>query len=725
MKKKGHQKIFQIFMLMLGLLREAQAQGQSCANLTCPGTCACRFIEFDVKFDNCECLSDQSPCEARPTETCDVEAPFFYECVDILIENSGGGEELDKLCTCPLGRATHFDLSTFSLVCIDVDECSSGEHNCGSTAICANTDGSYICEDIDECSEGTHNCAASETCLNHEDGFSCQINDMCAVLQPCHERATCENTDDGSYICTCASGFEGDGEISCEDINECTSGGWPRGGCDWWGNGGKCINEIGSHRCNCANGYQGDGENCEDIDECKEKTHSCAEDSKCSNSPGSYSCQCLTGFSGDAYLACDDINECLNSPCAENASCSNTRGSFSCSCNSGFAGDPRTSCEDINECEGDHGCPVNSRCTNLEGSFKCEGFAMKNGRFEDIDECANNPCHHNANCVNNDGSFDCICQDGYHGDGFVCDLTVNCFVDNGGCSHFCNIPSGCSCPGSCWNLDSDNKTCVPDVEKSEMQCLPGSMDISIDGCLFEDGKNYELQMIDPNCILSKNGGFFELEVDFDECGTYIDKMNGQVLMSQKVQAMTGDPLSQIIEEFDFECSYNSTYIVAASTRLELDDTPLEVKSETEEGIFDFSLNLFSNDEFVEKLSEDDVINVGEKAFFAIQAENFPESLYFFVQKCSIEEIGTSSSFDIISSPGCNNLITSTSSPDPYITSGAGMKRFEFQSFTFTSSTKAIAEEILKCEIQVCLQDECPETAACGTANSVRRRRDNY
>ena len=47
MKKKGHQKrIFQIFIpVMLGFLREAQAQGQSCADLNCPGTCACRFIE--------------------------------------------------------------------------------------------------------------------------------------------------------------------------------------------------------------------------------------------------------------------------------------------------------------------------------------------------------------------------------------------------------------------------------------------------------------------------------------------------------------------------------------------------------------------------------------------------------------------------------------------------------------------------------------------------------
>ena len=92
----------------------------------------------------------------------------------------------------------------------------------------------------------------------------------------------------------------------------------------------------------------------------------------------------------------------------------------------------------------------------------------------------------------------------------------------------------------------------------------------------------------------------------------------------------------------------------------------------------------------------------------LKAENFPESLSFLVEKCSIEEIASSSSFDIVSDSGCNNLITSTSSPDPFITTGREMKRYEFQSFTFTNSAKAIAREILKCKIKVCLKDECED-----------------
>ena len=37
----------------------------------------------------------------------------------------------------------------------------------------------------------------------------------------------------------------------------------------------------------------------------------------------------------------------------------------------------------------------------------------------DIDECSNNeyPCPEQATCVNNEGEFECVCPEGYVGDG--------------------------------------------------------------------------------------------------------------------------------------------------------------------------------------------------------------------------------------------------------------------------------------------------------------------
>jgi hypothetical protein len=275
--------------------------------------------------------------------------------------------------------------------------------------------------------------------------------------------------------------------------------------------------------------------------------------------------------------ACIDIDECAQFPCAENASCINNQGSFACTCNQGFNGEPfGLACEDFNECAGNHGCPENSVCANTIGSYSCqavEGYRMADGKIEDVDECLNSPCHHNADCENTVGDFECICKglrnifefykalllDGYHGTGLVCDLAVNCFADNGGCSHFCEIPAGCSCPGSCWTLDSDNKTCIADTSKSAMQCQSGSMDISIDNCLYDDGKEYQLSLIDNDCKLENDEGF-GAEVDFDDCGTMIEKENNQIVMSQTVSVETlyGGSLTKIPGE-NFLNSQITTY----------------------------------------------------------------------------------------------------------------------------------------------------------------------
>lgn len=44
--------------------------------------------------------------------------------------------------------------------------------------------------------------------------------------------------------------------------------------------------------------------------------------------------------------------------------------------------------------------------------------------LSDVDECASselNQCHPQASCTNTDGSFTCTCEEGYAGDGRICE----------------------------------------------------------------------------------------------------------------------------------------------------------------------------------------------------------------------------------------------------------------------------------------------------------------
>ena len=56
-----------------------------------------------------------------------------------------------------------------------------------------------------------------------------------------------------------------------------------------------------------------------------------------------------------------------------------------CECKEGYNGDGKESCIDIDECE-----------TETDN------------------------CHKHADCINEEGSFECLCNDGYYGDGVLC-----------------------------------------------------------------------------------------------------------------------------------------------------------------------------------------------------------------------------------------------------------------------------------------------------------------
>ena len=64
-----------------------------------------------------------------------------------------------------------------------------------------------------------------------------------------------------------------------------------------------------SHTFDDRKGFFGDGENCDDIDECILKIHSCSESSMCRNTNGSFTCVCQNGFIRNGSV-CVDIDEC-------------------------------------------------------------------------------------------------------------------------------------------------------------------------------------------------------------------------------------------------------------------------------------------------------------------------------------------------------------------------------------------------------------------------------
>lgn len=308
----------------------------------------------------------------------------------------------NRRATCDLVNECHLGVCDRNAKCTDFERgygcaCYAGFVGDGFS----NSTG---CIDIDECLENTHHCAPTATCVNNP----------------------------GNYTCDCGIGFDGDGFNSkyggseCSDIDECSETYQPPVCAQ---QGGQCNNTVGSYLCECASGYDGNGylygENatgCTDIDECANGyNNTCHSLAICTNTNGGYYCSCPTGYSGNGYDSCVDIDECsAEFPCDFNANCSNTIGGFTCQCTGGYTGNGikkernGQGCIDIDECKtGNFKCGDNEECVNKNGSYICSCMTGYSGDGHTCTPICSQGCNNGGKCVEPDF---CDCSNtGYTG----------------------------------------------------------------------------------------------------------------------------------------------------------------------------------------------------------------------------------------------------------------------------------------------------------------------
>ncbi|XP_014478375.1 PREDICTED: nidogen-2 isoform X2 [Dinoponera quadriceps] len=377
-------------------------------------------------------LEEEDPC-IQGQETCGIHSSCVVD-----------GDSFK--CVCHTGYQYLYDVDG-NAVCVDVNECTAGNHMCSPNAQCINQEGSHlchcrhgftgdgrVCEKLPSC-EDTR-CGNYERCTMMDGTPMCtcmsgfeKTDQGCSPIQQvtCNEDDNCSpfafcssGGDRKGHVCVCMPGYIGDGYTCYSEADVTTTDAPPQPECllemcwcpdGWYFHNNACVRR--------GEGYPPEIDYDDRDYECSEDSD-CRKNERCTLHPSSsrYECTCMPKYSqvGDECV----LTDCSMNPseCHENAKCTSVGDDkYKCVCLSGYHGDG------IGQCVQDHiGCNVVNNC----------------GR--------------NAVCAYNQSyaSYACMCQPGYYGDGFTCFPQFSCMDE----------PSLCSPDATCVSVGENIFACV-------------------------------------------------------------------------------------------------------------------------------------------------------------------------------------------------------------------------------------------------------------------------
>merc|ERR1712046_65736 len=293
--------------------------------------------------------------------------------------------------------------------------------------------------------------------------------------------------------------------------------------------------------------------------------------------------------------------------------------------------------------------------------------------------------------------------------------SLDCFTDNGGCSHFCS-PDACFCP-PCWTLDADELTCVPDPNHVTTSCGPSGMSIDVDECVY-NGDTMTLTLNDNTCQASMMNGsdgsvHYSADHGLDECGTTISDVNGNIVFTNNLNVASRVNERGITMVTDVNMSYTCTFprVVDVTDYATITNRAAQAGTAAT-GVFSFDLEYFTDASFSMVSTDDDDKIVGETVFFQIVPSEAPvNGLAFTTTTCTITDEALGQSFDVISDQCPNVTPLNGVQITGQVSANFQPYQFSYRAFQFNQASDLSTMDIT-CSIEVCPNGEglCAGTA---------------
>jgi len=311
--------------------------------------------------------------------------------------------------------------------CYDFDECVNKTAECNQ--ICTNVLGSYncscnsgyalqnrtYCADIDECAQATHGCHINATCTNNAGSYSCACNN-----EYIGNGTACRLATISPFSTILTSIAVSSTTTTQPSVEPATSATAPTESCKnkQCKNGGLCAMNNGQEKCTCPLGLTGAicetqlhtirgsitlpsiSLNGRSVDLTSKRTR---DDLKNSNSD--LYIDLINLFQPELYQNLKKVKPSIDNVTVISFSIGSLIVDFKVSFTT----------------------PLTEALNELQKIFINAINGSRIGEVEhlqliDYDECSTNKyCHQHANCLNIFASFVCSCEDGYTGNGFVCE----------------------------------------------------------------------------------------------------------------------------------------------------------------------------------------------------------------------------------------------------------------------------------------------------------------